>query len=609
VIEYLEKFKKLPQDIRTKISSPEAIKAITELEETYGVRLASIIMRIMIGEADTSNLASFIAKELNIQEDKAKAIASGLQNRVFASVWDFLEIYKIRGIKDDASAPLSTGTSAPFSSTPLPSADSTSSLQASLSRHKSVGRAKEVASVSTPKGINKTHQIDLRKVQTFKKLPKKVDLSHLLPASSVSDEITVKKSSLVDNKSSFAKASDSASLPQAADKSSFAKASADKVKTLNLKKEEEKDIFFLDKDEIEVKEMAGDIPLKKEYNGDIEKKIEEVVKEVKISFSSEELKKRFKQILVTFLTGVRNRVNTKETIMKEIVNGGLALSDVWADKIINLVNSKKESLGKFGKGEEEKEKVNVRGTDDGTNFVFSNDAILPTKEEVDDFFKNNGSASSPQAGLSTSKDKIGARDVDYSLKKYLKEGKVKLPKELKNKEHITKNKEQRTKNNVLKTEKIVNNKEKKIFKKDSVLGKIKEVPKTEPKIEIRQNISTGKQKMEDIKIPKTMGPIEELLYLDLVAFRRMDTDPSKRTNKIKAKIELLKREGIDKMIEGISAWRMSPVNKIYLQIGKESIEEGRPINKTINARKEKDLNYLDIEEFEAVMDLNRKLRF
>jgi hypothetical protein len=116
--------------------------------------------------------------------------------------------------------------------------------------------------------------------------------------------------------------------------------------------------------------------------------------------------------------------------------------------------------------------------------------------------------------------------------------------------------------------------------------------------------------MEDVKsAPKIMSPIDELAYLDLVNFRRLDPSPAKRAAKIEEKIALLEKEGIDKKIAGIRAWRNNPVGKTYLAMGQESIDGGKSIDDIIKERQSQGLNYLSREEFDAVMDLNDSLRF
>lgn len=125
-----------------------------------------------------------------------------------------------------------------------------------------------------------------------------------------------------------------------------------------------------------------------------------------------------------------------------------------------------------------------------------------------------------------------------------------------------------------------------------------------------ESAAGNKQRMEDIRpSPRIMSPIDELAYMDLVNFRRLDPSPAKRIAKIEEKIALLEKEGIDKKIEGIRVWRLNPVSKTYLAMGQESISSGKTIDAITAERKEQGLNYLTQDEFEAVMDLNNNLRF
>jgi hypothetical protein len=120
----------------------------------------------------------------------------------------------------------------------------------------------------------------------------------------------------------------------------------------------------------------------------------------------------------------------------------------------------------------------------------------------------------------------------------------------------------------------------------------------------------GKVKMEDVKhVPKLTGPIDELREMNLVNFRRLSRNPRDAVLKIKKKISFLEEESYTKRFEGIKAWRQSPVNKLYLEIGQESIINKKPVNVIINNRKQARKPYLSEAEFKAVMDLNKDLRF
>ncbi len=116
--------------------------------------------------------------------------------------------------------------------------------------------------------------------------------------------------------------------------------------------------------------------------------------------------------------------------------------------------------------------------------------------------------------------------------------------------------------------------------------------------------------MDDVKfVPKVVGPLEELKYIDLVSFHRLGQEARANTAKIKAKIDLLGEQGYGKRLEGVSAWRNSPLNELYLAMGNESIGTGEPIDAIIEKRKKAKKDFLSAAEFDAIMDLNKSLRY
>ncbi len=122
--------------------------------------------------------------------------------------------------------------------------------------------------------------------------------------------------------------------------------------------------------------------------------------------------------------------------------------------------------------------------------------------------------------------------------------------------------------------------------------------------------SISKQAMHDIKVvPKVMGPLEELQFLDLLNFRRLGKTPAEITAKIFSKIKLLEADGYDKMVAGVKAWRQSPVNRLYLKMVQEAIGQGLTIKDyALTAQKNKK-DYLSIEEIEGILAMNSKLVF
>ena len=131
-----------------------------------------------------------------------------------------------------------------------------------------------------------------------------------------------------------------------------------------------------------------------------------------------------------------------------------------------------------------------------------------------------------------------------------------------------------------------------------------------PMFENFNSSQTQKVKVEDVKyVPRVMSPLDELKYLDLVNFRRLDKEPGKIVEKIKNKIDLLAEDGYGLRLEGVKFWRMSPVSRLYLEIGRLSISRNKPVDVIIEERKIAGGEFLTSEEFKAIMDLNKSLRF
>jgi hypothetical protein len=126
----------------------------------------------------------------------------------------------------------------------------------------------------------------------------------------------------------------------------------------------------------------------------------------------------------------------------------------------------------------------------------------------------------------------------------------------------------------------------------------------------RQKNIDGKVRMDDVKyVPKLMGPVDELREMDLTNFRRINSDSTKAAEKIKEKIYFLEDESYSQRLKGIKSWRQSPVNKLYLEIGEESIVNKKPINVIIDERKASGRDFITSEEFTAIMELNKDLRY
>jgi hypothetical protein len=131
-----------------------------------------------------------------------------------------------------------------------------------------------------------------------------------------------------------------------------------------------------------------------------------------------------------------------------------------------------------------------------------------------------------------------------------------------------------------------------------------------PKIQRPMREFDPRPKIVDIKTPpRLIGPVEEIRSLSLVDFRRLGGNPRQAIEKIKEKVDLLEEESYTKKAEAIQAWKKSEIYQIYLDIGNEGMNKGKSVQEIITSRKMDGRSYLTDEEFEAVGDLNKQLRF
>jgi|GEM_PF-5042446 len=116
--------------------------------------------------------------------------------------------------------------------------------------------------------------------------------------------------------------------------------------------------------------------------------------------------------------------------------------------------------------------------------------------------------------------------------------------------------------------------------------------------------------MTDVRPPmKLVGPVDELRRLTLVDFRKLSSDPTEAVRKIKDKLRLLEDESLPLRLQGIAALKESELFSVYWSIAQASIAKGVPVDTSLEERQRNDLPVLTKAEFDAIMDLNRALRF
>ena len=347
--------------------------------------------------------------------------------------------------------------------------------------------------------------------------------------------------------------------------------------------------FFSPDDEEEIRKLTQKIVTAESpvsSVGTIDDKLKEIMSRVQINFGSADLADRFSQILRTYLRGIRNKLDTKATLMKPFLSGGLSFDEDSAEKVMSLA----DKVLNLGAGQEIKPLPKIK---------------LPELEKSD-FSKGREilrDAAYDFSKLKSTSDKIKndltKLDTAHELAP-LTPAAVSVP-------IIQKNPPK----NQAKAPAAPQDAQSAIkpIKPEPKLGS-SQMPLIKRRFEAENLSQSPKVKIEDVKyVPRVMGPLDEIKYMDLINFRRLDREPSKSAEKIKNKIHLLEEEDYGKKLEGIKFWRLSPINKLYLEIGRLSISENKPIDVIIEERKMAGVDYLTADEFKVIMDLNKSLRF
>jgi len=353
--------------------------------------------------------------------------------------------------------------------------------------------------------------------------------------------------------------------------------------------------FFSPDDEEEIRNLTQKIVMAENSgsaSGTIDDKLKEIISRVQINFGSADLADRFSQILRTYLRGIRNKFEAKATLIKPFLSGGLSFDEDSAEKVMLL--SEKVLNSAPGRPIKPLAKINLPE-------LAKSD--FPPKPEI-----------SRDAAYDFSKLKASRDNIKNDLKKLDTNRELPpltpavLPAPAAVSAKPTQNNPPKAQEKFPAAPKIIQTKIKPIQPVAS--GDLDALPLIKRRFKAENLTQSQKVKIEDVKyVPRVMGPLDEIKYMDLINFRRLDRDPFKSVDKIRNKINLLEEENYAQRLEGIKLWRLSPINKLYLEIGRLSISENKPVDVIIEERKMSNKEYLTAEEFKAIMDLNKSLRF
>ena len=542
---YLEKFKKMPKELQQIVSSPKATAVVNELEEKYKVDLASLVIKIMVKEVLWKDLMNILMSEYGMPADQAQLLIKDLKEKVFFQVVKYLNI---------------------------------------------------------------DEQVTSNKSQ-----------------------VTSNNFQVVNNKTTN---DDETEEPAQAD------AEAGKTKKIETDGELYDQINSRDEELREVVDKAARaIGIKLEQTDDV---------------------RRLESIIKTFKKGIRDDFDTIDALKKNKESGGLALSEKQAQEVIFAIGGKKPEVESGAnnslsapqknftsveqmrdveydlsalekKGPVKKEKINMPKKKKISNQVPLNEF---TEEELEQVTSNKPQVTSPPATQDELAKTLRAvnkttTDDDETKKPAQADAEAGKTKKLETNNEVESKKPalsadgSKVKNTMIgnetangfvispeklkKAEKFIADKDKKQKKQAE-----DEEEKKELKVRVQRPTvvsNENKPQVNDIIMPKKLqGPVEELANLNLVNFRRLDDDPERACKKTKQKISLLEEESYTKRQQGINGFRQSPLYKIYIAIGNESINQGISVKDVIKKKEGAGDEVLTMEEFNAILELNKELR-
>jgi len=118
----------------------------------------------------------------------------------------------------------------------------------------------------------------------------------------------------------------------------------------------------------------------------------------------------------------------------------------------------------------------------------------------------------------------------------------------------------------------------------------------------------AKPQIRDVKADRRLvGPVEELEILDLVNLRQLGKTAEDMQAQLKKKFDFLSEQALVKKVEGVQAWKKSPVFRLYIAMTYEGLRERKPIAEVIRARQIANTECLTLSEYEMIGRLSAEI--
>ncbi len=580
---YIQKFNNLPAEVKEKISNPKMTALIEELEKQYGIELVKVIMQVMTKDLSLDYLGLYFMEEFGLSGEAADNLVHDLYKYVFSAVADWL------GLE-------------PLAQTSPPPADRVSAEK----------KAESLAADKVPVGDRP--MVDVSRVRPDKEKLQSapMDAPSAAPA-------TAGKSSFSPTLKPTNQSADKQNQPAGKQRISQTQLSAAQAQPSGPLPAARAAVSPAGKAE----PAAAARPMKssavsrkaappKTNQLGTEEILDEILGQIEIIFSSQQANQRLHQLIRTYLRGLRKRTEAKMILTSPYQKGGLGLAEPEAEEILAAADKKRDDF--------------TAALSRETAAGQAESHILPRKTKPESHLPaGKKQAPVPSQGLQAERDvpydfaRLTAAQTSQPAKAQaagsLQAKPADGPKAASGAAAPARATPAKTPGLKLHgadslADQVLSVKEKKPARPAQPSQKTGRQKPTVAPAAKRPPMASGKPRLDDVTYaPRVMGPIDELRQMSLLDFRRLNPDPVKACQKIKEKIELLGEEQYAKRIEAIKAWRQSPVNKLYAKIGQQSIAQKQPVDKIIASQKQAGHECLTIAEFEAIMDLNKELRF
>lgn len=397
---------------------------------------------------------------------------------------------------------------------------------------------------------------------------------------------------------------------------------------------DDKAVFaFHPEDHEQVEKIAQEMPVDDSKKYSIEKIVDKLIEKQELKFDNEN-KEKFTEVLYNFFRGRRKVPVVREILSTKILSSKKKLNSQTVDNILSVVKGIKSRIDAEGglvvRQSEmpvlfEESTSKVASSQMESNLVANKEGFsIPKEDEVkvieDDFADVEGNieadkeiekalseieSAKPEEPKDLPQEKIEEDEVKpVEVKKAPEVKTVSEPPKPAPAPKIPEPKEK----DLESLPKVVRPGQGMMAKKQlvDVVTKttVPEPPKPAPAPAEKQ-IPINKPEVKHV----LSGPVQELQDMTLRNFKRLADTAEARADKILEKINLLEQDSYTKKAQGIEAWRRSETYKLYLALGAESMIENKKIEEIAKEKQAKGEDFLEADEFSAISDLNKKLRF